>query len=181
MDAKTLAAAAGIPLTRAQKWVEPINEALKYADITLTRSIASFIAQTGHESLSFSVTKEMGSDSYLSKYDTGRLAERLGNTPQADGDGQLYAGRGLIQVTGKSNYKACSQALFGDDRLLQQPDLLEQPKYAALSAAWFWKKNNLNSLSNDIMAQTKRINGGLNGIEDRKNRMSVALHALQAA
>lgn len=178
MDAKTLAAAAGIPLARAQKWVEPINEAIKYADITLPRSIASFIAQTGHESLGFSVVKEMGSDKYLSKYDTGRLAERLGNSPEADGDGQLYAGRGLIQVTGRANYLACSMALFGDDRLLRQPELLEQPKYAALSAAWFWKLNNLNRLSSDIMAQTKRINGGLNGIEDRKARMSVALKAL---
>lgn len=178
MDAKTLAAAAGIPLARAQKWVEPINGAIKYADITLPRSIASFIAQTGHESLGFSVVKEMGSDKYLSKYDTGRLAERLGNSPEADGDGQLYAGRGLIQVTGRANYLACSKALFGDDRLLRQPELLEQPKYAALSAAWFWKLNNLNRLSSDIMAQTKRINGGLNGIEDRKARMSVALKAL---
>jgi putative chitinase len=180
MDAKTLAAAAGISLARAQKWEGPINEALAYADITLARSIASFIAQTAHESLEFTCTKEMGNDKYLSKYDTGTLAARLGNTPAADGDGQLYAGRGLIQVTGKTNYKACSQALFGDDRLLEHPELLEQPRYAALSAAWFWKKNKLNTLSNDIMAQTTRINGGLNGIEDRKRRMSLALKVLAA-
>lgn len=180
MDAKTLALAAGIPLSRAQVWVEPINEAIKYADITLARSIASFIAQTGHESLGFSVVKEMGGDKYLSKYDTGRLAERLGNTPEADGDGQLYAGRGLIQCTGRANYKACSLALFGDLRLLEHPEILEEPKYAALSAAWFWKLNKLNSLSNDIMAQTKRINGGYNGIEDRKLRMSRAMKVLAA-
>lgn len=180
MDAKTLAAAAGMTLARAQKWVEPINEALIYADITLARSIASFLAQTGHESLGFTVLKEMGNDKYLSKYDTGKLAARLGNTPEADGDGQLYAGRGLIQVTGKFNYGQCSRALFGDDRLIDHPHLLEEPRYAALSAAWYWKKNNLNRLSNDIMAQTKAINGGYNGIEDRKARMSVALKALAA-
>ena len=178
MDAKTLAQAAGIPLARAQKWVEPINDAIKFADITIPRSIASFIAQTGHESLGFSVVKEMGGDKYLSKYDTGRLAANLGNTPEADGDGQLYAGRGLIQVTGKRNYKACSLALFGDERLLEHPEILEEPKYAALSAAWYWKLNKLNSLSNDIMAQTKRINGGYNGLEDRKERMSRALKVL---
>jgi putative chitinase len=178
MDAKTLAAATGIPLARAQKWEGPINEALTYADITLARSIASFLAQTGHESLSFTCTKEMGNDKYLSKYDTGRLADRLGNTPEADGDGQLYAGRGLIQVTGKTNYRACSQALFGDERLVDHPQLLEEPRYAALSAAWFWKKNKLNSLSNDILAQTEKVNGGLNGIEDRKKRMSLALKVL---
>jgi putative chitinase len=178
MDAKTLAAAAGIPLARAQKWVEPINEAIKYADITLTRSIASFIAQLGHESIGFTAVKELGGDKYLSKYDTGTLAARLGNTPEADGDGQKYAGRGLIQVTGKRNYAKCSQALFGDNRLLEHPEILEEPKYAALSAAWYWKLNNLNRLSSDIMAQTKAINGGYNGLEDRRARMSVALKAL---
>ncbi|QBJ04549.1 endolysin [Pseudomonas phage Lana] len=180
MDAKTLAAATGIPLARAQKWEGPISEAITYADITLARSIASFLAQTGHESMSFTRTKEMGDDKYLSQYDTGKKAERLGNTPEADGDGQLYAGRGLIQVTGKSNYRQCSLDLFGDERLVDHPQLLEEPRYAALSAAWYWKKKKLNSLSNDIMAQTQRINGGLNGIEDRKKRMSLALKALAA-
>lgn len=180
MDAKTLAAATGMSLQRAMKWEGPINEALVYADITLARSIASFLAQTGHESMGFTRTKEMGNDTYLSRYDTGKLAANLGNTPQADGDGQLYAGRGLIHVTGKYNYQLCSQALFGDDRLLKNPQLLEEPRYAALSAAWYWKKHKLNSLSNDIMAQTKKINGGLNGIEDRKKRMSLALKVLAA-
>lgn len=181
MDAKTLAAAMGISMARAQKWEGPVNDALTFADITLPRSIASFIAQTGHESNSFEWLKEMGNEKYLNKYDTGKLAERLGNTPEADGDGAKYAGRGLIQITGRFNYKQCSQALFGDDRLLDHPEILEQPQYAALSAAWYWKKNKLNSLSNDILAQTQRINGGLNGIEDRKKRMSLALKALQAA
>lgn len=180
MDAKTLAAATGIPLARAKKWEGPISEAIVYADITLARSIASFLAQTGHESLSFTCTKEMGNDKYLDKYDTGKLAERLGNTPADDDDGQLYAGRGLIQITGKFNYRQCSLGLFGDERLVEHPQLLEEPRYAALSAAWFWKKHRLNSLSNDIMAQTQKINGGLNGIEDRKQRMSLALKALAA-
>lgn len=180
MDAKTLAAAMGISLARAQKWEGPVNEAFQHADITLNRSKASFLAQVGHESNSFEWLKEMGNDKYLNKYDTGKLAARLGNTPAADGDGALYAGRGLIQITGKYNYKQCSLALFGDERLVEHPQLLEEPRYAALSAAWFWKKNKLNSLSNDIMAQTKVINGGLNGIEDRKLRMSRALKALGA-
>lgn len=180
MDAKTLAAAMGISLSRAQRWEGPINDALKFADITLPRSIASFLAQTGHESNGFEWLKELGNNKYLSKYDTGTLAKRLGNTPEADGDGQLYAGRGLIQITGKFNYGQVSQALFSDDRLLKNPEILEEPKYAALSAAWYWKKNRLNSLSNDILAQTKAINGGLNGIEDRKMRMSRALKALGA-
>lgn len=180
MDDKTLAAAAGIPLARAQKWVEPLNEAIIFADITLTRSLASFIAQLGHESAGFTRTKEMGNDKYLNKYDTGKLAANLGNTPAADGDGALYAGRGLIQITGKYNYGQCSVALFGDNRLVEHPELLEQPRYAALSAAWFWKTKKLNSLSNDIMAQTKKINGGYNGLAERKELMSRALKALGA-
>lgn len=181
MYAKTLAAAMGIPLARAEKWVEPINKALAYADITAKLSTATFLAQIGHESNGLQWVKELGGAAYFAKYDTGKLAERLGNTPEADGDGAKYCGRGLIQVTGAANYKACSQALFGDDRLLKTPELLEQPEYAALSAAWYWKKNNLNSLAKDFTAQTRKINGGINGFEDRKKRLDQALKVLQAA
>ena len=97
------------------------------------------------------------------------LAQRLGNTPEADGDGQKYRGRGLIQVTGRRNYLICSQALFGDERLLLQPELLEQPQWAAESAAWFWHSNGLNELADNdqFTTITRRINGGLNGLEER--------------
>ncbi|KPA87689.1 putative chitinase, partial [Pseudomonas asplenii] len=97
------------------------------------------------------------------------LAARLGNTPAADGDGQRYRGRGLIQITGRSNYRQCSVALFGDERLLQQPELLEQPQWAAESAAWFWQQQGLNELADadQFNSITRRINGGLNGLEDR--------------
>ncbi len=113
--------------------------------------------------------RELGSDQYLSKYDTGPLAVRLGNTADADGDGQKYRGRGLIQVTGRRNYLICSQALFGDERLLLQPELLEQPQWAAESAAWFWHSNGLNELADNdqFTTITRRINGGLNGLEER--------------
>lgn len=178
MDAKTLAAAMGIPLARAQKWIEPINQAIVAADITLKRSLASFLAQIGHESMSLTRTKEIGGPTYFAKYDTGSLAVRLGNTPEADGDGQKYPGRGLIQVTGTDNTRACSRALFGDDRLLRTPELLEEPLYAALSAAWYWKSKKLNSLSADFEAQTRKINGGLNGLPDRKLRLNLAMKNL---
>jgi len=152
----------------------------KYAIITPLR-MAAFIAQVGHESGQLRFVRELGGDQYLAKYDTGRLAQRLGNTPEADGDGQKYRGRGLIQVTGRANYEACSEALFGDSRLLSTPELLEHPVYASMSAGWFWHRNGLNSLADkgDILTITKRINGGTNGLEDRQALYKRALQVLQ--
>lgn len=142
--------------------------------------MAAFIAQVGHESGQFRYVRELGGDQYLSKYDTGSLAKRLGNTPEADGDGQKYRGRGLIQVTGRDNYLACSKALFGDDRLLRTPELLEQAEWAAKSAGWFWDSRKLNDLA-DIGAFepiTRRINGGQNGSVDRQMLYARALKIL---
>lgn len=152
----------------------------KYAIITRLR-IAAFIAQIGHESGQLRFVRELGGDTYLAKYDTGRLAQRLGNTPEADGDGQKYRGRGLIQVTGRANYQACSEALFGDSRLLNTPELLEQPVYAAMSAGWYWQRAGLNTLADrgDFLAITKKINGGTNGLADREELYERALKVLQ--
>ncbi|MGH8448257.1 glycoside hydrolase family 19 protein [Pseudomonas sp.] len=155
--------------SRAGFFLSGLNTAISRFEIVSPKRIAAFLAQIGHESAQLRYVRELGSDQYLSKYDTGSLAVRLGNTPEADGDGQKYRGRGLIQITGRSNYLACSQALFGDDRLLQQPELLEQPQWACESAAWFWQSNGLNELADkDLFTTiTRRINGGLNGMEDR--------------
>ncbi len=165
---------------KAGVFVPALNAAMsKYAIITRLR-IAAFIAQIGHESGQLLYVRELGNDQYLSKYDTGTLAARLGNTPQADGDGQKYRGRGLIQVTGRANYEACSEALFGDSRLLNTPELLENPVYAALSAGWFWQKAGLNTLADkgDFLTITKRINGGTNGLADRQALYERALKVL---
>lgn len=142
--------------------------------------MAAFIAQVGNESGQFRYVKELGGDQYLSKYDIGPLAKRLGNTPDADGDGQKYRGRGLIQITGHDNYLACSKALFGDDRLLRTPDLLEQAKWACKSAAWFWNSRNLNALadSGSFEMITRRINGGINGLDERQAFYNAALKVL---
>ncbi|WP_248731176.1 glycoside hydrolase family 19 protein [Pseudomonas sp. MWU13-2517] len=154
---------------RAGLFLSGLNTAIARFEIASPKRLAAFLAQIGHESAQLRYVRELGSDQYLSKYDTGSLAARLGNTPEADGDGQKYRGRGLIQITGRRNYQACSQALFGDDRLLQQPELLEQPQWACESAAWFWQNNGLNELAdkNQFTTITQRINGGLNGMEDR--------------
>ncbi len=131
---------------------------------------AMFLAQVCHESGNFHYTRELwGPTPQQLKYEQPNdLAYRLGNTQV--GDGHRYLGRGLIQVTGRMNYHLCSQFLYGDDRLVDNPEMLEQPHDAVMSAGWFWSTHNLNVLSDarDIVGATKRINGGLNGLDDRK-------------
>ena len=161
-----------LPNARAQAgvFILALNAAMLHRHITGPKRMAAFIAQVGHESGELRYVRELGGEHYLSKYDTGTLAARLGNTPDADGDGQKYRGRGLIQITGRRNYLACSRALFGDERLLHFPELLEQPQWAVESAAWFWHSNGLNELADQdqFTTITRRINGGLNGLEHRQ-------------
>lgn len=153
--------------TKAGVFAPVLNTAMVAYDIVTPARQAAFIAQIGHESGQFVWLRELGSNQYLAKYDTGPLAARLGNTPEADGDGQKYRGRGLIQITGRANYKACGEALGLD--LLSRPELLELPQHAAASAAWFWKQKGLNTLADrgDFEAITRRVNGGLNGQAER--------------
>ncbi len=105
-------------------------------------------------------------------------ANRMGNGPEASGDGWKYRGRGLIQLTGKDNYRLASDALSVD--LVATPDLVTRPDMAALTAAWFWNKNNLNTLAdagnNELIS--KRINGGTHGMADRLQRTATALALL---
>jgi putative chitinase len=103
---------------------------------------------------------------------------RMGNGPEASGDGWKYRGRGLIQLTGKDNYRAASDALGVD--LVANPDSVTRPEMAALTAAWFWSKNKLNDLADrgDTVAISKRINGGTHGLDDRLQRTSTALALL---
>ncbi|WP_122563411.1 glycoside hydrolase family 19 protein [Pseudomonas viridiflava] len=163
---------------KAGVFVPALNIAMTRYCIDTRLRVAAFIAQIGHESGQLRYVRELGNDSYLAKYDTGQLALRLGNTPDADGDGQLYRGRGLIQVTGRANYEACGEALGLD--LLRQPELLERPDHAAMSAAWFWDRANLNALADkgDFLMITRRINGGINGLADRQALYQRALEIL---
>ena len=149
-------------------FVPVLNTAMVRYQIVGTLRQAAFIAQVGHESGQFRYVRELGDEQYLSKYDTGSLAKRLGNTPEADGDGQKYCGRGLIQITGRANYLECGEALGLD--LIKQPELLEVPQYACMSAAWFWATKGLNTLADagQFDKITQRINGGQNGVADRQ-------------
>jgi putative chitinase len=96
---------------------------------------------------------------------------RIGNGSEASGDGWKFIGRGLIQITGRMNYSLVSKALFGDERLLEKPEMLEEPRYAVESGCWYWQSNNLNLYAdkNDLLTVTKRINGSTNGLEIRQS------------
>ena len=149
---------------RLALFVEPLSEAMREFEITTPARESAFIAQVAHESGGFRYVRELASGE---EYDIGEKAKALGNTPEDDGDGERYKGRGLIQISGVYNYRACGDALGAD--FLSRPDLLEEPIYACRSAGWFWKKRGCNELADagDFYRISKRINGGLNGIKDR--------------
>lgn len=107
-------------------------------------------------------------------------SDRLGNGCESSGEGWLYRGRGLIQVTGKSNYLQCSLALFSDERLLITPQLLQEWQWAVASAGWYWASRRLNVLADgdDFERVTQAINGGLNGHAQRLKVYQEALSLL---
>ncbi len=160
-DLKTICPMAAVG--RMAVFIEPVNAAMDEFGISenVERETA-FIAQLAHESGGFRYVRELASgQAYEGRKD-------LGNTET--GDGARYKGRGLIQITGRANYGACSTALFGyPSKLLTEPELLEDPGNAARSAAWFWQSRGLNELADlgDFLHITKRINGGTNGYPDR--------------
>lgn len=150
-----------------EPWVEHLNAAMEEFDINSPKREAAFLAQVAHESGGFQHVREIASGQ---DYDTGRKAERLGNTPEDDDDGVLYKGRGLIQITGLNNVRECSTFLTGDpDLFIYRPELMERYDYASRSAAWYWRRHGCNELADKdaFSAITKAINGGMNGWQDR--------------
>ena len=99
-------------------------------------------------------------------------ADRIGNGDAASGDGWKYRGRGLIQITGKDNYRDAGEALGLP--LLEEPELLEDLVHAADAAGWFWKSHGLNRFASNINDCTRAINGGLNGLPDRMRLYELA-------
>ena len=127
---------------RAMLYYRPLTDAMEEFGINTPAREAAFLAQIAHESGSLRYTREIASGAaYEGRGD-------LGNTEP--GDGIRFKGRGLIQITGRSNYKRVSKALYGDLRLLKQPELLEEVIAACRSAAWFWADKELNTLA-DIL------------------------------
>ena len=155
-------------------FVPVLNAAMGHYQIVGTKRVAAFIAQIGHESGQLKYVKEIwGPTAAQAKYE-GR--KDLGNT--VAGDGSKYRGRGLIQITGRANYMACGEGLGLD--LIKQPELLEKPQHACMSAAWFWGTKGLSTLADagQFDKITQRINGGQNGAVDRQTLYARALKVL---
>ena len=162
----------GCKPARAELWAPHLTAAMDAYDINSVARQAAFLAQIGHESARLRYVREIWNPvqcPWQSRYE-GRAD--LGNTEP--GDGERFMGRGLIQITGRANYDACGKALGLD--LNGTPELLETPKYASLSAGWFWDWKRLNALADvgDFERITRRINGGLNGQDDRLALYSAA-------
>ena len=117
--------------------------------------LAQFMAQTRHESWDFSKMKEVGSKKTFAKYEKPKMAKRLGN--KVKGDGELFKGRGFIQLTGRDNYTRASQQIFGDDRLVKNPDLASKLDVGAKIALWFWK-NQVRPSVKDFNNTTEVVN-----------------------
>lgn len=173
----------------AEKYITALNTAMAEFEINTPARRAMFLAQCCHESGHFRAVSEnlnYKADSlsrvfpkYFRDVDPNDYAKqpekianrvysnRMGNGDEESGDGYRFRGRGLIQLTGKSNYTACSEDLEVD--LLENPDYLTTPEGAARSAAWFWNANDLNKYADadDIVGCTKRVNGGTIGLEER--------------
>jgi putative chitinase len=182
-------------------WHEALEQLLPDYDINTPQRIAAFIAQCAHESGGFVALKEnlnykaatlrkifpkyFPDDATAAKF-AGKqeaiankvYASRMGNGPEASGDGFRYCGRGLIQLTGKNNYQAFADSLEMD--VEDVPEYLATFEGAAQSACWFWESNNLNRFADkgDIKGLTKAINGGYIGLEDREHHYNHALHVL---
>ncbi len=145
-----------------------INQYLDTFHINTPQRAAHFMAQVCHETGGLKFLRELGKTSYFKKYDKGNLAKMLGNT--MPGDGEKYKGRGLIHITGRANYQAYQDSGYCTGDIMSKPWLLEQPIGAVKSGMWIWLKFGCNALADkgDLLSITKKINGGTNGLEERK-------------
>ena len=185
------------------QWLEGLNETFSRFAIASPWQQAAFIGQCGHECANFKIleenlnyraetlmklwakrfpTREIA-DQYArnpKKIANKVYADRMGNRDEASGDGYRFRGRGCIQLTGSTNYFNAGKALGVD--FWADPDLVATPKYAALTAGWFWSTHKCNEASEaqDWTRLTKIINGGVIGLQDRINHINQAIAVLSS-
>ena len=202
LTATRLADAMGIGQASAELWVSHVQNALALCGCTTVEHVAQWIAQVGHESdsmkrlvESLNYTPEGLRATWPNRFDA-ETAQRLGRTATKaadqeaiaeiayggrlgnvhNGDGHRFRGRGLVQITGRANYRECGQYIGAD--LEQEPSLLEMRSTAAASTAWYWRKHKLTGYNGDVLRVTRAINGGTNGLADRQARYDKALSVL---
>jgi putative chitinase len=188
------------------EWVDALNETFKRFQIDTPMRQASFIGQCGHECANFRVLEEnlnyraatllklfprtprrtwgftpeeaAAYERQPKKIANRIYGNRMNNRDEASGDGFRFRGRGCIQLTGSANYHHAGKALGVD--FIMEPDLVATPKYAAMTAGWFWNTHKINQYADvqDWVTMTKRINGGTIGLDDRIKHIMQALQIL---
>ena len=181
------------------KWEIPLNQVFVKYDLDTPKRQAAFIGQCAVESANFTRLQENLNYSaqrltqvWPSRFPNISMAEPYAHNPEKladfvyagrmgnlqDGDGWKFHGRGLIQLTGRENYANCGSGIGVD--LIDNPDLLLTPQYAVLSAGWFWNRKQLNLLADtqEYGVMTRRINGGLTGLDERIAKITKALQVL---
>ena len=186
-----------------ENWFHALSQLLPDYEINTPQRIAAFLAQCAHESGEFiflqenlnyraaSLRKTFGKyfpdDATAQAYEkqpekiANRVyANRMGNGDEASGDGYKYRGRGLIQVTGKTNYTWFAASLQISPE--EAAEYMQTFEGAAQSACWFWETNKLNDWADkgDIVTLTKKINGGTIGLDDRIHHYEKALRIFGA-
>ncbi len=184
-----------------QQWVTALNDTFSQFGILTPNQQAAFIGQCGHECGHFRILEENLNyraatlmKLWPKRFPTLEIANqyagnpkkianmvyanRMGNRDEASGDGYRFRGRGCIQLTGHANYFHAGKALGVD--FVMEPDLVATPKYAAMTAGWFWSTHGCNEAAEaqDWVKLTKKINGGTIGLEDRIKHTKQALEAL---
>jgi putative chitinase len=188
------------------EWVDALNETFDRFQIDTPMRQASFIGQCGHECANFRVLEEnlnyraatllklfprtprrawgftpeeaAAYERQPKKIANRIYSNRMNNRDEASGDGFRFRGRGCIQLTGSANYHHAGKALGVD--FIMEPDLVATPKYAAMTAGWFWNTHKINQYADvqDWVTMTKRINGGTIGLDDRIKHIMQALQIL---
>lgn len=182
------------------EWADALNATFQKFDISNPLRQASFIGQCSHECGNFRILEENLNYKaealqklWPKRFDAAKAqacarnpkliantvySNRMGNRDEASGDGYRFRGRGCIQLTGHANYFHAGQSCGAD--FVMEPDLVATPRYAAMTAGWFWDTHKLNRFADarDYIGMTKKINGGTIGLNDRIKHITEALEVL---